>query len=153
MIAFAGWEGEVMATVEELEAELAKAESAEAFLKHHIHDMRRKNFQEYIHELLAARPITVADIARISTLGDYVYKMFQGRRRLRRDKLLMIALAMQLTAEETNRALRLAKYSPLDVREFRDAVILFGIQHGESLAEVEKTLYDLGADTLTDGKR
>lgn len=142
-----------MATTGELEAELMKAESAEAFLKRHIRDMRRKNFREYIHELLEARPITVADIARISTLGDYVYKMFQGKRRLRRDKLLMIALAMQLTAEETNRALRLAKYCPLDVWEFRDAIILFGIQHGESLAEVEKTLYDLGADTLTEEKR
>lgn len=80
----------------------------------------------------------------------YIYDIFSGRKIPSADKLVCIALAMQLSLEETQILLRLANRSGLYVRHPRDSVLIFAIQRNLSVDETNALLYEAGQPLLTE---
>ena len=65
-----------------------------------------------------------------------------------RNKLIALAIAGQLTLEETDNALKYAKFSTLYAKDEWDDVIIFAINGGLTTMATNELLYDLGYDPL-----
>lgn len=50
--------------------------------------------------------------------------------------------------DETQELLRHARFAPLYSRDRRDAILIFGLSHNMTLAQVNDKLYDENVDTL-----
>ena len=54
--------------------------------------------------------ITIAQVAKNSGIGEYVYKIFNGERNAKRDTLVASSFGWHLTFEETQLLLRIANF-------------------------------------------
>ena len=132
---------------DELLKELLASPSAEAFAQDHR--FKNRTTAEYLNQLLEEHGLDRADVIRDSFLNyTFAYQIFVGTRQAKRDKLLQIAFAMHLSYLETNRLLEISEVNGLYCKNRRDAIIVFCLDHGSSLQEVNEELYRFGEDTI-----
>ena len=136
------------------ENDLLKAESISDFLGGNHEYMLDLTLSEYLMLLLQQKELKRADVVRDSGLEKaYVYQIFNGEKKPTRDKLIAIAFGLHLNRKETQRMLKLGGCSELYARQTRDAIILFAIQRGMSIAAANDLLYNNGYPTLLDGDK
>ena len=132
-------------------SELLKAKSISGFLRKNRENMLDLTLSEHLMLLLRKKKLKRADVVRDSGLEKaYVYQIFDGKKRPSRDKLIAIAFGLHLNSKETQRMLKLGGCSELYARVARDAVILFAIQRGMSIAAADDLLYQNNLPTLLD---
>ena len=108
-----------------------------------------RSLPEYLQELLEEKGLRRPDVIREAQIGEtYGYYIFTGQRNPKRDFVIRLALAMDCTLLETNRLLQVAGLNRLYCKNRRDVIIIFGIDHGYSLQQVDEQLYRFGEDTL-----
>jgi len=135
-------------TVEILEA-LKKAESIEAFTHEYIDSFVDITFKEYLDGLLAAKGAKKSAVIKASGLSDsYAFQIFQGYKSPSRDKLMALAIGLGVSYEECQRLLNLAGVNGLYAKNRRDAIIIFGLDKGLSVPELNDILFDLEEFTL-----
>lgn len=106
--------------------------------------------RDYLRELIEGQERSKADIARragISTV--YLYQLLSGERTPSRNRILSLSLAMELDITRTQELLRRCGFAPLYARDRRDAVILYGLTHGQSVEEVDSALFTAGEKALS----
>lgn len=114
----------------------------------HEQEFLSQTLTDYLKELMTDKNITVAKIAKNSGIGEYVYKIFSGERRATRDVLISVAFGMELSIEETQLLLRIAKFAVLDSRERRDSVIIYALSHVMTVFECDDFLNENNLITL-----
>ena len=127
---------------------LKNADDIKTFLDLHEQEFLSQTLTDYLNELMTDKNITVAKIAKSSGIGEYVYKIFSGERRATRDVLISVAFGMELSIEETQLLLRIAKFAVLDSRERRDSVIIYALSHDMTVFECDDLLNDNNLITL-----
>ena len=127
---------------------LDQAEDIRAFLVEYEKEFHAVSFSELLRELSVEKDISVAEVARRSGQGDYVYKVFQGLRKPSRDIVVAIAVGMSLRLNETQLLLRVAKLATLDPRDKRDSILLYGLKEKLDVNKLNDLLYDLQEKTL-----
>ncbi len=106
-------------------------------------------FSEYMQQMIDARGISVAELARISKIErTYCYQIMSGKKNPRRDKILLMALAIGMTYEETQRALEISNAGVLYVKSKRDSAIIYGINKKLSVMDVNSILKQIGETEL-----
>lgn len=109
-----------------------------------IHDLDDVSISDHLENLLQIKALSKAVIIRNSALPrSYAYQIFQGTKHASRDKLLQLAYAMQLTLEEANQLLKIAKYSPLYAKQKRDAVLIFTMRKQMNIYQTNEYLEGL----------
>ena len=105
---------------------------------------------EYLKKLLSEKNMTKAQVILKGNLNkDYAYQIFSGTKSSpSRDKLLAIAVGMSLTVDDTQTMLKIAGLPVLYPRKRRDMIILFAIQNGYDIFDINDCLYDLGEEIL-----
>lgn len=133
---------------EELLDELRSSPSATAYLE--SHETSTRTLATYLCELLDAHGLKRKDVVREAGIDTtYGYQLFTGtRKNPSRDKTLALAFALGCSLRETDRLLQAAGASRLYVKERRDAIIVFCLDHHTPLAKVNETLYRMGENTL-----
>lgn len=130
-------------TTEELNHEIKSATDIEDYLANNKKYMRLPDLSEYLNMLLNQKKIKKADVLRSSLLGrSYIYHIFAGIKIPSRDKLIAIAFGMHLSGEETQRMLKLSGNRELYARDTRDALILFSLQHKQTILEINEMLFE-----------
>ena len=127
---------------------LKNADDIKTFLDLHEQEFLSQTLTDYLNELMTDKNITVAKIAKNSGIGEYVYKIFSGERRATRDVLVSVAFGMELSIEETQLLLRIAKFAVLDSRERRDSVIIYALSHDMTVFECDDLLNENNLITL-----
>lgn len=127
---------------------LKNADYIKAFLDLHEQDFLSQSLIDYLNELMNEKNITVAQVAKNSGIGEYVYKIFNGERNAKRDTLVAISFGMHLTFEETQLLLRIAKFAILDSRDRRDGIMIYALMHGLSIFECDDLLNNDNLITL-----
>ena len=135
-------------STQELMHKLKEADDVHAFLLENEKELLKETTQDYLVGMLGAKKMKVSDIAHLSGQGDYVYKVFQGKRKASRDILLAIAIGLSLTVPETQMLLRIAQMAQLDPRNRRDSVIIYSLNNGTSIESVNDILFDNKEATL-----
>ena len=132
---------------EELLQRLLATSSPEAYLETGVTDDR--SLADYLFDLLDQKGLTRAEVVRASAVNStFVYQIFKGERKVGRDNAIKLAFGSQCTLREAQRLLRHAGVSELWCKTRRDAIIIYCIEHGYTLAECDDELYRLGEETL-----
>lgn len=104
---------------------------------------------DYLRSLLRDRGLdTRAVIDRCNLDRSYGYQLLNGTRVPSRDLILVMALELRFSEEETQRLLKLAGRPVLYARCRRDAAVLYALSHGLGLEETGVLLRDLGESGL-----
>lgn len=127
---------------------LKNADDIKAFLDSHEQDFLSQSLVDCLNELMTEKNMTVAQVAKNSGIGEYVYKIFNGERKSKRDTLIAISFGMSLTFEETQLLLRIAKFAVLDSRDRRDGIIIYALTHNLSIFECDDLLNNNNLITL-----
>lgn len=107
------------------------------------------NLPKYLDELLAQKNLTKSDVIKKSGLPvTYAYKIFSGQKHTARNRILALAIAMQLSIDETNHLLNHAKHSSLYPRNPWDTIIMYALQRHLSVIETNILLTDAKASPL-----
>lgn len=76
------------------------------------------------------------------------FQVFSGITTPTFNTLMRICIGANFTLTETQRAIELAGYTPLDSECERDAVLIHGIMYMKSISSINKTLAELGQTLL-----
>lgn len=136
-------------TTEELKHEIKAATDIEDYLRENKENMLDRSLPRYLEELLAQKGLSRAQVVRDSLLDRaYVYQIFSGEKNPSRDKLLSLAFGLGLSSDETQRMLKISCNRELYARDERDALILFALERGKTILEVNESLFDHGFTVL-----
>lgn len=114
-------------------------------LREYEDEMDAPTLGEFLQEELDQKGWKVSQLAeKIMLDRTFVYQMLSGKRQPNRVHLIRIALALQLSLEETQRMLRIAQKGELYPRVRYDAAIIFAVQKKLSVAEANEMLEELG---------
>ena len=98
---------------------------------------------------MASRNLSTQELAKmIDVERSTLYRLLSGERLTTRNVLLRLALVLGFTVEKTQALLRVGQRAELYAPVKRDAVLLFCLDRGESLALTEATLLRKGYDSL-----
>lgn len=133
----------------EMLKELAECESFTAFYSENTESLAKQELSELLRELVEKHDIKRSDAIRRAQLNDsYAYQIFSGRRIPERNKLLALAVGMELQLDEVQRLLRSGGYATLYAKNEFDCIVIFGICKKLTVADINDILYDHGFDTL-----
>lgn len=100
---------------------------------------------EHLDALLDQKETSKAEVIYRAGLDTvYGYQIFNGTRKPSRDKLLQLAFGFPLTYKETLTLLKIAGASSLYVRRRRDSIIIFALNKGFSLEQLNELLEQEG---------
>lgn len=135
---------------EELLEGLKKANNLENYVLENQDEFMQVDIAEYLENIIREKQLKRSQIVKDSGLDrSYVYHILNGERQNpSRDKLLAICAAMKLNIEETQYFLRAVGVSVLYPRNQRDSIILYGLEQGSSVGEMNEALYDAGFELL-----
>lgn len=133
---------------EDLLERLLASASPEAYLDQGV--IIDRELPEYLDELRHAHgDIKKSQIIHDTGLnGTFVYDIFTGKSKPRRDNAIMLAFGIGCTLRECQRLLRLAGVSELWPKVRRDAIIIWCIDRGMSRTRCDEELWRMGERTL-----
>ena len=117
-------------------------------------DENRENFNstsvaDSLNQMILKQRISKSALARQSGMSEvYLHQVFSGRRTPSRTRLLCMCFGLQTTVEEAQELLKQCGYAPLYPKNRRDAILLYGLSHKETLFQINDTLFDEGEETL-----
>ena len=133
----------------EIEKELAAAPNLKEYLSESKDRFAIESIQDLLKELYAKTRLSKAEIARRSGMSSvYLHQLFAGKRNPSRDRLICLSVGMGASLDDVQRLLRRCGYAELYARDKRDAIIIYGITHGQDLHEINDALFDENVDTL-----
>ena len=78
----------------------------------------------------------------------YFYDIVNGRKIASRDKVIRLILSMRLTTDDCQEALRISGRSALYPRVRRDALLIYGIENGYSVDQMNQLLQNKEEEIL-----
>lgn len=124
---------------------LKKSGNIDAYLEENKDFLLDCDIKEYLNLLIKEKKLTIQQIAKDSELSDrYCYQFLStsNPRIPSREVLLSICIGMKLNLDETQTALKIAKYAPLYPKDERDSVIIFGIEKSKSVVDINNILFE-----------
>ncbi len=108
-----------------------------------------KSIGDYLEYMLEAKGLEKAQVIKDSDIQrNYGYQIFSGVKQPGRNKLIALALAMELTLEETQRGLLIAKEGTLYSKDKRDSIIIYSINKKQTVLDTNNLLFELGEELL-----
>lgn len=137
-------------STEELIEILKSKRTYEEFFTQEVDELYFSDIAQYLEMLLKEKGLKKSDVIKGSNLDkNYAYQIFNGNKtNPSRNKILMIAFGMRLNLSETRKLLKIAKLSDLYPRDVRDSIIIFCLEKGKSLIEVNENLLDFSLEIL-----
>lgn len=130
-------------TTEQLRHEIKAATDIRDFIKNNKKDLVLPLLTEYLNQLLSDKGLSKADVVRGSQLSRaYVYQIFSGEKSPSRDKVIALAFGLGLSEDEAQTLLKISGNMGLYARKRRDTVILFALQRGKPIDEVNNLLFE-----------
>lgn len=134
---------------DELLRQIERSKTPEGFLGS-VADVER-DLPGYLAEKLEEKGLRRSEVIREANLNEtFGYQIFSGQRGASRDKILALGFALKLDLEEMRKLLNHANLGDLYSKNRRDAIIIFCVSHGYSLAHTDEELYRFGEETISD---
>ncbi len=126
---------------EQLENELAESKSFEDFFNENEENFQDFTLAQYLDYLLSEKNILKSDVVKKSELGNYAYHIFAGRKKNpAREKILSLALAMELSVKEAQYLLYYAGLEKLYIRNEWDSIVMFALENKLSVRSANELL-------------
>ena len=137
---------------DELLKELDNTSDINQYLSTNRDELIEQNVAKYLNELLEKKEnLTKSKIIKSTSLSEsYIYDIFRGEKsNPSRNKLLLIAFAMSLDLETTQKLLKIAKVGILYPRIKRDSIIIFALNKNLDFFECENLLEQAEVEGLS----
>lgn len=129
--------------------ELKSGESLDCFLEKNSSALDRQTFADYLKKLMKRQNTNKKEVIKNSLVNEiYCYQIFAGSRMPTKDKIIAIALALQLDLDETQRLLSLGGAAVLYPKNSRDCVLINAINTHSSVSELNRELFERHMDCL-----
>lgn len=126
-----------------------KASSLSSFLSENESAMTMPTFTDFLAKLCQERNMIREHVILNAGIDrSFGHQLFRGARKPSRDNVIRLAFGFGLTLEETQELLKSARKSPLYPKIKRDATILYGLAHHQTILEVQTSLSDFGLTML-----
>lgn len=136
-------------STDDLKTELKKYGELQDFLEQHEKDFIILDCGSAIQEYISKKNLTKSEAAKRSGMSTvYLYQLLSGKRHPSRDRIICICIGLALSMEESQELLKKSGCSGLYLKIRRDAIIIFGIQNGLSIHQINDRLYENGEKTL-----
>ena len=134
---------------DELRQELLAANSIEHYVKAHEEQFCDQGLVELLTGAFRAKSVSKAALAKRAGMSEvYVHQIFGGRRVPSREKLICLCIGMGCALEETQQLLKAAGHAALYAKSKWDSIVMYGIDHGKTIEEINCDLYGLDEKTL-----
>lgn len=138
-----------MITTNNLDEILKTKKSIYEFIDENSNELVALNFTELLEMLLHKKNKLKSYITHNTLIPErYVYEIFSGAKVPGRDRIIQIALALQLTENETNHLLNAGNAGRLYVKNKRDSIIIFCLNNNKSVMECNDYLDDYSLSIL-----
>lgn len=128
---------------------LFRTSSFDRFKAHYQSELVSPELCDYISALCEKRDEPHERIIKRAGLDRvYGHQIFCGLRQPTRDKVIQLAFGFEMSAEEAQTLIKVARKSPLYPRVERDAAILFCLNRGMNIIETQEMLAELGLPTI-----
>ncbi len=133
---------------DELLRQIERSKTPESFLGS-VADVER-DLPGFLEQKLAEKGLRKSAVIREANLNEtFGYQIFSGQRGASRDKILALGFALKLDLAEMHKLLNHANLGDLYSKNRRDAIIIFCISHGYTLAHADEELYRFGERTIS----
>lgn len=138
-----------MKNTNDLQEALMDAPDLNRFLDENRENFNNTSVADSLNQMILKQRISKSALARQSGMSEvYLHQVFSGRRTPSRTRLLCMCFGLQATVEEAQVLLKQCGYAPLYPKNRRDAILLYGLIHKETLFQINDTLFDEGEETL-----
>lgn len=138
-----------MKNTNDLQEALMDAPDLNRFLDENRENFNNTSVADSLNQMILKQRISKSALARQSGMSEvYLHQVFSGRRTPSRTRLLCMCFGLQATVEEAQVLLKQCGYAPLYPKNRRDAILLYGLSHKETLFQINDTLFDEGEETL-----
>lgn len=128
-------------TTDKLISELFRTDNIDAFLRAHEWELVVPSFASYITRLCKQKNMTISKALDNADIGtSFGYALFNGARKPSRDTVIKLAIALGLNLDDTQKLLSAAGFGGLYPKIKRDAVIIFALQRGYTLYQIQDQL-------------
>ena len=133
---------------------LLKTENINQFIKRNNKNMKSTPLHIILNHLCTERNTLPAYVIEKSGIErSFGHQLFNGSRKASRDKVLQIAFGFEMNYEEVRELLKMAQMSALYPKIERDAVIIFALNRGLPLSDLQATLSELSLPLLGEVKK
>ncbi len=134
---------------DEMLRQLKQAPSLTEYLEENGPEMVSDTARDQLETLLAETGRTKAEVLRRAEINDiYGYQLFAGSRKPSRDKMVALCVGFGVSLDRTQQALKAAGFAPLYAKNKRDSALIYGIEKGQTVPQINTALYELGEETL-----
>jgi len=100
-------------------------------------------FSDYINELCRIKNESPEKVIKRACIErSYGHRLFKGSRNPSRDTVLQLAFGFELSTDETQQLLKIARMSALHPKVKRDAIIAHCLYNGIGIVEAQQLLLD-----------
>lgn len=132
---------------------ILKASNLRSFLDENTASLTAPTFIAYLETLCRERNMVREHVILQSGIERcFGHQLFRGSRKPSRDNVLRLAFGFGLGVEETQELLCAARRTPLYPRYDRDAAIIYGLSHHNTIIQMQSSLSEMGL-TLLGGER
>lgn len=136
-------------TTDELLQEIQNEKSFERFMSRNEENFETKKFTEYLNDLCQKKELIPEQVIKAAQIDrTYGHQLFNGTRRPSRDKVIQLAIAFELSMDDTQELLRVAGRNELYPRIRRDAAIIFGLSKHMEMQQMQEFLASLDISIL-----
>lgn len=128
-------------STDDLTQELMQASDLDRFLKSNEDQFDPASLTDALHRIFSEKNIPKARLARQSGMSEvFLHQIFSGRRRPSRTRLICLGIGLGCGPGELQALLKQGGYAPLYARYRSDAIVLYGLQKGLDLLQINELL-------------
>lgn len=129
--------------------ELNASAHIDNYLKTNEESIIDQSLSKHLCQVFEERSISKAEVVRKSDINEvYAYQILAGKKTPSRNKIIRLCIGADFSIEDTNLTLRIAGFSPLYPKLGRDSIIIFGINKGYPIWQINEELYKHEHETL-----
>ncbi|MCI9216583.1 MAG: XRE family transcriptional regulator [Dorea sp.] len=114
------------------------------------HSEKPLSFSEFLFKKIQEKGFTPGRLWEEAQIQrNYGYQILNGTKAPGRDKVLALCLSLNLSLEETQRALALANAGALYPRRKRDSILIFSLEKSLSVPDTNILLFDFSEELLS----
>ncbi len=127
----------------ELWMRLFEAPTIDGFLAENSDACTMPSFADYIAQLCEERDEKPEHVINRSHIErSFGHRLFSGARNPSRDTVLQLAFGFEMSADEAQQLLKVARLTPLHPKVKRDTIIAYCLYNGKQLMEAQRILHD-----------
>lgn len=108
-----------------------------------------QTLKDYLAHWLNNKHVTKSAVLKEAGITEATgYQYFDGKRNPSREKMIALTIGLHLTLDETNELMKKTGYAQLYPKHPFDAVVIYGITHGLTIAEIDDYLYNENLKTF-----